>query len=57
MAFINNLLTVLVNDILNQRCKVVPFDTIADKILLCDGKHFYVVQTVTVSGSRLWTRR
>ena len=43
LTLINNLSAVFVDDILNQRCKKVSFDTIADKILLCDREHFYVV--------------
>lgn len=41
LAFINDLFAVFLDNVVNQCCEAVSLRAVTNKILLCNGKHFY----------------
>ena len=43
LAFINDLFAVFLDNVVNQCCEAVSLRAVTNKILFCNGKHFYVM--------------
>lgn len=52
LTFIHDCFCVFIDDGLNQCGKLVTFGAIPSEILFGNGKHFYVVQTMSVFRAR-----